>query len=139
MAAGARMGKGPAMKVGSRRIDDGAGARACGRTLRRAAAAMLMALGVSGCASIQNMMPDPASFRLPDRSTFFPSNTTAFANTVLSSGPVGPGELVDPQGQCAGGAGTNAGGGVALEMTECQVVRTLGPPQSVEIAPQPGL
>jgi hypothetical protein len=86
-------------------------------------------------------MPDPGSFHLPDRATFIPTNTAAFAGPV-TAGPVGPADLVDGQGMCAGaGSGDAFATGarsVALEMTECQVVRTLGQPQSVELSPQLG-
>jgi hypothetical protein len=127
------------MRVGWKRIDEGRGRPGIGRRVPlRGAAILVLALGTAGCGAVQNMMPDPASFKLPDRTSFFPTNTTAFANTVLSSGPVGPGDLVDGQGLCAGAA-NGAPGGIALEMTECQVVRTLGQPQSVEINPQPGM
>jgi hypothetical protein len=110
------------------------------RVVVRGTAIAALAFGTAACASIQNMMPDPASFRLPDRSTFLPSPTTAFAAPV-SAGPVGPADLVDAQGQCPGAApassdaATPTARSVALEMTECQVVRTLGLPQNVQATP----
>jgi hypothetical protein len=114
------------------------------RALLRGAVIAALGFGTAACGSIQNMMPDPASFRLPDRSTFFPTNTAAFARPVSSDGPVGPADLVDRSGFCAGAApvssdAASAPRGVGLEMTECEVVRALGQPQSVEITPQPGL
>jgi len=110
------------------------------RTLRRGAVIAALALATGACASIQNMMPDPASFRLPDRSTFVPTNVAAFARSVSADGPVGPGDLVNGQGLCAGAVpgSSDTARGVSLEMTECEVVRALGQPQSVEISPQPG-
>ena len=60
--------------------------------------------------------------------------------------PAGPQELVGPDGQCAYAATAptadpgvdpaTAGlvqGGVALQMTECEVVRRAGPPEQVEL------
>jgi len=88
-------GKGPEMNVGSQPIGSW-------RTLRRGAVIAALALATGACASIQNMMPDPASFRLPDRSTFVPTNVAAFARSVSADGPVGPGDLVNGQGLCAG-------------------------------------
>jgi hypothetical protein len=114
------------------------------RVLLRGAVITALACGASACASIQNMAPDPASFRLPDRSTFLPTNTAAFAQSVSKSDPVGSADLVNGQGLCAGAAPVSSDAvsavqrGVSLEMTECEVVRALGQPQSVELTPQPG-
>jgi hypothetical protein len=119
------------MNVGSQSIGNW-------RALRRGAVIAALALATGACASIQNMMPDPASFRLPDRTTFVPTNVTAFQRSVTADGPIGPGDLVDGQGLCSGAGSADATRGVSLEMTECEVVRALGQPQSVEITPQPG-
>jgi hypothetical protein len=78
-------------------------------------------------------------------------NSTA-RHQISRSGPVGPEDFVDGQGKCAPGsepmaAATQAAmpdqpgaapavapvGGVALEMTECEVVRRTGAPDRVEI------
>jgi hypothetical protein len=45
--------------------------------------------------------------------------------------PVTAADLVGPQGQCA--AGQNAQGGIALEMTECEVVGRAGQPDNVQL------
>lgn len=105
-------------------------------------------------------MPDVSQFRLPDVNTILPSNSQTYTAppTAKSLRPVGPEGLVDGQGYCAGmtpppaaDAGTEGqnqsaapaaapvvrGGPVGLEMAECEVVRTLGPPQSVEISASP--
>jgi hypothetical protein len=108
------------------------------RVLLRGAVITALAFGAAACASIQNMMPDPSGFRLPDRTTFIPTNTTAFAQAVSKSEPAGPADLVDGQGLCAGALPVASQRGVSLEMTECEVVRALGQPQSVELTPQPG-
>ncbi len=107
--------------------------------LMRAAAVAALACSVGACGSIVNMMPDPGNFRLPDRSTFVP--TRASVNYSISpTTPVRPAELVNGEGQCsAAPEGTDASPrGVRLDMTECEVVRALGLPQSVDFASQGG-
>jgi hypothetical protein len=47
--------------------------------------------------------------------------------------PVTTADLVDAQGQCAGGQTAAAQGGIGLEMTECEVVGRAGPPQNVQL------
>ncbi len=66
----------------------------------------------------------------------------AFESLSVSSGaqvaalrPVTADDLVGPQGQCAG-AGQDAAatrGGIALQMTECEVVGRAGAPENVEL------
>src|SRR6266852_4713324 len=90
------------------------------RVLLRGTAIIALAFGAAACGTIQNMIPDPANFRLPDRSVFIPTNTNAYARPVSNDGPVGPGDLVDGQGQCAGAAPTSSDAvstlrGVSLE------------------------
>jgi len=112
------------------------------RMLVRGAASVALASSVAACGAVQNVMPDPANFRLPDRSIFLPTNSN-YAHPV-SAGPVGAADLVDGQGGCAAAASpapdaaAAAPRGVSLEMTECEVVRALGQPQTVDITPQPG-
>jgi len=113
------------------------------RMLVRGAVIVALASSVAACSSIQNMIPDPANFRLPDRSTFLPTTSNAYAFPISPTTPVGPADLVDGQGACAGAAPVASDGaatprGVSLDMTECEVVRALGQPQTVEITPQPG-
>jgi len=110
------------------------------RALLRGTVAAALASGAAACGSIQNMVPDPANFRLPDRTTFIPTNSNAYARPVSVDRPVGPADLVDGQGQCAGAVPAAAAvpRGVSLEMTECEVVRALGQPQSVDLTPQAG-
>jgi hypothetical protein len=109
-------------------------------TLRRCGAVAALALATCGCASIQNMAPDPASFHLPDRTTFLPSNISSYSFPVSPAGPVAPTELVNAQGLCPGVAPTAASAdplaavrGVSLDMTECEVVRRLGAPQAADV------
>jgi hypothetical protein len=53
--------------------------------------------------------------------------------------PAGPEDLVGPDGQCASAGPAAAGegtatGGIALQMTECDVVRRAGTPERVELS-----
>jgi hypothetical protein len=112
-------------------------AAACRNTFRTAALACVVALGLAACGKIENMMPDTSSFRLPSTSTFMPTNMTSYSREV-SAGPASPGQLANAQGLCSGTTNTpTEGAGVGLEMTECDVVGALGPPQSIEIGTAP--
>jgi hypothetical protein len=123
--------------VGVRRIG-GLGALARGIVLAA------VALGAAGCASFLNALPDPSSMHLPDKATFFPTGISSYTRPVSAEGAVGPAELADGQGRCAGAAVVDPSGaaigakGVSLQMSECEVVRTLGTPQSAEIGAQGG-
>lgn len=112
------------------------------RTLARGAAIVAVASSLMACGSIQNMIPDPGNFKLPDRSTFLPTTRSSYAPPLSPTDQVGPADLVDGQGQCTGAAPpapeAAAPRGVSLNMTECQVVRALGQPQAVDATPQPG-
>jgi hypothetical protein len=83
------------------------------------------------------MMPDPGNFHLPDRSTFLPTSNR-FSYQMSRTTAVGPADLVNGQGQCAAapGGADPAPRGVSLDMTECEVVRNLGQPQSVDFTSQ---
>ena len=96
------------------------------------------ALAVSSCGTLQNMVPDPADFHpIPRASNLLPQNVQAYSRPV-SVGPPGPQDLVDGDGRCAGAGGAAATRGVSLEMTECEVVQALGPPQSAQVEPRSG-
>jgi hypothetical protein len=116
------------------------------RAWLRGAAIAAAAVAAAGC----SMMPDTSEFRLPNRNTFLPTSTAAYVGPVSVTGPVGAAELVDGQGACAGGGQAPAQGSpeaapaavprsVGLEMTECEVVRSLGTPQSSEIGTESGV
>lgn len=89
-------------------------------------------------------MPGLSDIKLPSASAFIPTNANAFNQAAVNSNrPVTAADFVDGQGACPGAADAGASGadgaqpagrGVALDMTECQVVQTLGAPQSVDIA-----
>jgi len=110
--------------------------------------AMLSAvLMVGACA-----LPDIDSFRLPDSSNLFrPMSVTSFRDKVLP--PVSAADLVDANGNCAGAyvpaaSGDQAGqtdagvppvpGAIALDMTECDVVKRVGVAERVEIGSNDG-
>jgi hypothetical protein len=105
------------------------------------AAAVALALSLGACGSVVNMMPDVTTFRLPDRATFVPTNATV-KYSISPTGSVGAADLVDAQGQCAAAAtpaaAETSSHGVSLDMTECEVVRVLGQPQSVDFPSQGG-
>jgi hypothetical protein len=107
--------------------------------------AVAAAIAASGC----SVMPDTSEFRLPNRNTFLPTSTAAYVGPVSQTGAVGPSGLVDAQGACGPGAPpqgspeASAAAGVprtvGLEMPECDIVRALGQPQSVEIGSESGM
>jgi hypothetical protein len=98
-------------------------------------AGILAAFAVGACA-----MPDMDSFRAPDVSIFRPASVAALRET--SQRPVSAEDLVDAEGRCGGAlasadqntpAEATVAGGIALEMTECEVVRRAGHPERVAL------
>lgn len=125
----------------------------------RAVALAAAALGLAGCSSAQ--IPEMSEVKLlPEMRSFLPSNSNTYASatTMRALKPVAPTDLVDGQGLCAGmaapapvsaepGAVTSEQAPaaapslpqpVALEMTECEVARALGPPARAEVASEGG-
>jgi hypothetical protein len=104
-----------------------------------AVAIAALATSLAACGSVQNMIPDPANFKLPDRSILLPPTSSSYAAPISPTTTVGPTDLVDGQGRCVGTSDAASAPlrGVGLDMTECQVVRTLGQPQAVDVTPQP--
>jgi len=123
--------------------------------IARVAAPAALALCVSACAN--NVLPTSFDYvQAPSLEKVFVPNPTEFAPKQPSLTPVGPADLVDANGYCAGGAppapatasadnasqpaaagATGAlpsGRGVALQMTECEVVAAAGHPASVQIS-----
>lgn len=79
------------------------------------------------------------SINLP-RTNIFNTGTLSFSgrHENFALPPPGPGDLVNAQGQCgAATAGSAEGGGVALQMTECELVRRAGAPEKVEFTSNP--
>jgi len=111
------------------------------KTLLRGFAIAAVAAAASGC----SLVPDMSEVRFPNRNTFLPSSTAAFVGPVSVTGPVGPADLVDGQGNCSpqpvqGTPEALAGArSVGLEVSECQVVRSLGPPQSAQVGAENGV
>ena len=120
-------------------------------------AALIAAAGALGACT--QSVPDFTQFKLPSARTVLPQNVDTYVPPVSQRAlkPVGPGDLVDAQGMCAGmapaaaaaadqgsetaaapvvapPAGPAVPGPVGLEMTECEVVIAVGPPRSVNIA-----
>jgi len=127
------------------------GGRIRGSGVRLAAKILLStaALALGACS-----MPDTDSFRIPDASTLFrPMSVTNYKDNTLP--PVAQADLVDAGGSCAGayvpapaGADQPAGQAgvslqqagvplipatIALEMSECDVVKRAGIAEKVEI------
>jgi hypothetical protein len=77
---------------------------------------------------------DDAKFRLPKLGSV-ESLSVGSAAPVAELRTVTAADLVGPQGQCAGGGQDAAAprGGIALQMTECEVVGRAGTPQNVEL------
>jgi hypothetical protein len=127
-------------------------------TIAKAVAPVALALGVGACAN--NVLPTNFDYvRAPSFDKVFIPNPTEFAPKQPALTAVGPGDLVDANGYCAGGSPPPApapqtasaenasdpaaaavapvaptGQGVALQMTECQVVAAAGQPASVQIS-----
>lgn len=118
-----------------------------GMALRMTAMAAL-ALAVGACSSdlsLNNLTlaPKPDTLlRKPDWATF----STGKNDFLLR--PLTPADLVSAEGQCAAapgpvsgfadptapGSAPSATGGVALQMTECDVVRRAGPVEQIDVA-----
>jgi len=116
------------------------------RALGRWAAVASVAYAASACASVQNIMPSWSEFHLPDSKTFVPTQMSAYSRPITPTTAVGPTDLVDGQGLCAGVASAVGPDGapvavvprgVVLEMTECEAARALGQPQQAEINMEP--
>jgi hypothetical protein len=98
--------------------------------LLRFIAAAVLAPWVAACSS------DIGSFNVVPKLGSFESLNLGSGVPTAELRPVTAQDLVDPQGQCAG-AGTDAAasrGGIALQMTECEVVRRAGTPENVELS-----
>ena len=86
-------------------------------------------LALSACA-----MPDTDSFRAPDASALFSARSVSnYRDKVLP--PVAPADLVDASGNCAAADASipPVPAVIALEMTECDVVKRAGVAERAEI------
>jgi hypothetical protein len=97
---------------------------------------LALALAVAGCASAFEV-PQFNTPRL-DTAIFVP-NPTQFARREAALTPVTAADLVDAAGNCAGSPPASEANafssprGIALQMTECEVVRAAGTPAEVQI------
>jgi hypothetical protein len=120
-----------------------------GRIVQRAAALAAFALALAACSAdmgLNNVTftpPSEQSRSKPDWATF------SGAKTEFTLRPVTQADLVGPEGQCAPAPGQQASaapgepvlppsvptvqGGIALQMTECDVVRRAGAADKVDI------
>ncbi len=97
---------------------------------------MLRVIALAGLAvPIAACSTDVSSFNVLPKLGSFDSLSVASAPVNAELRPVTAADLVDPQGQCAG-TGPDAAaprGGIALEMTECEVVGRAGAPENIQI------
>ena len=97
---------------------------------------------IAACSS----MPEIAEFRVPtlNLDSFQVHDWNAYARSQTSARPVGPNDLVDGNGYCAGPPVTQTsadpvapaaptGGAIGLDMSECDVVMAAGTPQHIDI------
>jgi hypothetical protein len=93
------------------------------------AGALVLGLGVGACSesfSVVDLTPQAPRFEL--------KSLPSIPQRVL-----GPPALIAPDGTCAGGGGDGefAGSGIALEMSECDVVQRAGPPDGMDFSTNP--
>lgn len=115
-------------------------------SMRTIGALVGLGMALGACSSVDFTGLQPVDF-----STFTPRSTAALSDKM--TGPVTPQDMVDEQGRCVGGgpaageadgAGGESAGlatlgvGVALNMTECEVVQRLGAPERVSVGQNEG-
>lgn len=112
----------------------------------RGAGLVALTIGLAACS-----IPDVTQVSLPrvDFAKMMPTDQSQYAGQIRNR-TIGPNDLVDAGGRCAGApsAQASAGGeqaapaasqaapavrGVGLQMTECEVVGAAGTPESVQI------
>ena len=91
---------------------------------------LAMAAGVAACGSVT--MPTTVDDVLPNAPKFE-------FKTLPPSRPIrqlGVPNLIGPDGSCAAQSGESefVGGGIALDMSECDVVQRAGPPDNIDIS-----
>jgi hypothetical protein len=125
-----------------------------GSRIRLVLVAALATSMLAGCSGAPNILSSDAGWF--DKPIFTARNwqTNSGPRTPLSSRPVGPEDLLTADGSCpvspgalaatdnAPGAPADAampsGGGVALDMSECEVVRRVGAPERFEVGNDAG-
>lgn len=103
----------------------------------RAALVTVVSLTLGACAvdRVSDYIPSVPSF---SNYEWNPYSKASFAGPTLTRKTVTPADYVNADGSCAGTSGESAsaqqvGSGVALQMTECDVLQVLGPPQKIDI------
>ena len=88
--------------------------------------AAVVVAACSGLPTVDDLIPQAPKFELKT----LPSNP--------SFRPSRPPTLIGADGSCSGGdSGEFTGGGIALEMSECDVVQRIGAPENVDISASP--
>ena len=117
--------------------------------IRRAVCTALLGVSAATIAACSSL-PEVADFRVPtlDLGSFSVHDWNAYARSQTSARQVGPNDLVDGNGYCASMAqpvtpasadpsnptpAAPTGGGVGLDMSECEVVMAAGAPQHIDI------
>jgi hypothetical protein len=101
---------------------------------RRLEQILLRLVTVAVLAPLAACSSDSGTFNILPKLGSFDSLSVASAPQANELRPVTAADLVGPQGQCAGGGADAANrGGIALEMTECEVVGRAGTPENIEI------
>lgn len=96
-------------------------------------------MGAAACAgALAGLLAACGSIRVPTADDLVPQ-APKFEMKTLPSTPVrklGPPTLVGPDGSCGPAAGESefSGAGIALQMSECDVVQRAGPPQNIDIS-----
>jgi hypothetical protein len=90
-------------------------------------AAFTAAALAAGCSGVRiptadDLIPQAPKFELKT----MPSNPALRA--------LGPPALIGPEGSCSAASGEFPGAGIALEMSECDVVQRAGPPDNIDIS-----
>jgi len=117
------------------------------RIVKFAAGLGAMMLVIAACSTdvaTINIVPKAGDILRPDWTSF------SGHKEEFDLRPPGPQDLVSPDGLCQGTAQSAAGapaglpeqavivGGIALQMTECDVVRRVGTPERTEVGTTPG-
>jgi hypothetical protein len=109
-----------------------------GQQVRNGGLAVLAAVSLAACSGVPDfseMIPKAPSFSSYDWNPY----TRASVATVVATRKVATAaDMVNPDGTCAGApaeaSAEQAPTGVALQMTECNLVQVLGQPEKIEIA-----
>ena len=100
-----------------------------GRVVRAVSMGLIVpALALAACSGLptaDDLIPQAPKFELKT----LPSNP--------SFRPSKPPTLIGADGSCGGDSGEFTGGGIALEMSECDVVRRIGAPENIDVSANP--